>query len=170
MITEIEKKLILDLATGRISKEAFFKEYPVDLSTNVNYALALFENAHKEKDNDLLEYALLLNGYVDITKNRNTYIEIWRQLLREEWHTQHEHLVDILSYYKDPKDIDLFYEIALTKFDYRDYDDSESLAVKCIWTLGNIGTEGAKVKLELLAKSDNKIIKDNAVQQLKRLG
>ncbi len=168
MITEQEKKLILDLALGKISKDLFLKQYPVDLKNDRSYVLKLFEIAYEQKNADVLEYALLIQGYFDEPKDK--IITIWRKCLTENWHHLHEHFVDLLSYYKNPIDIDLFYQISLTKFDYRDYDESESLAVKCIWVLGNIGNQKAIDKLKLLTKSDNQIIKENAEQQLKRLG
>jgi hypothetical protein len=69
---------------------------------------------------------------------------------------------------KSPQTIECLYKTALTQFDYLEFDEAFALAVKCIWALGDINTIEARQKLELLTQSENKIIKENAIQQLNR--
>ena len=40
--------------------------------------------------------------------------------------------------------------------------------MKCIWALGDIGTPEALNKLTTLSKSDNDVVRDNAIKQLAR--
>ncbi|CDG89183.1 HEAT repeat domain-containing protein [Xenorhabdus bovienii] len=64
--------------------------------------------------------------------------------------------------------VDALYQVSNFELDYLDFDDSYALAVKCIWGLGDIGTPEALEKLKILSISDNEIIKENAINQLKR--
>lgn len=88
----------------------------------------------------------------------------------ESWHYRHEDIASLLQDAKSPTSIDALNKAVMTKFGYLDFDDSYALAVKCIWALGEIGTPEAMDKLTKLSKSDNKIIRDNAINQLKRHG
>ena len=63
--------------------------------------------------------------------------------------------------------VDSLYKAILIKFEYLNYTDA--LAIKCIWALGDINTLESKEKLELLSKSKDKVIRKNAIQQLKQL-
>ena len=49
-----------------------------------------------------------------------------------------------------------------------EYDDARALAVKAIWALGKIPGSEAEAKLETLARSENTILRQNAVEQLER--
>jgi hypothetical protein len=49
-----------------------------------------------------------------------------------------------------------------------EYDDARALAVKAIWALGKIPGPEAEAKLETLARSENTILRQNAVEQLER--
>lgn len=88
--------------------------------------------------------------------------------MKEPWHHQHEDIATLLDFLKSPNSIECLYKITLTEFEYLSYDDSYALALKCIWALGNINTEESKQKLELLSKSENEIIRQNARKQLER--
>ncbi|PHM35796.1 hypothetical protein Xmau_04455 [Xenorhabdus mauleonii] len=53
-------------------------------------------------------------------------------------------------------------------FDYLDFDNSYALAVKFIWGLSDIGTPETLEKLKIISESVNEVIRDNAINQLKR--
>ena len=59
--------------------------------------------------------------------------------------------------------------MAITEHPYLEYHEAKALAVKCIWALGARGSAEAAEKLELLARSNNFIISDNAERQLSRV-
>mgnify|MGYP001375975610 CR=1 FL=1 len=64
-----------------------------------------------------------------------------------DWHTRHEDVVDAIADLKVEEGIDAL--VQLTSFDlaYRDFDDSDALATKCLWALAKIGTGRALQKL-----------------------
>jgi hypothetical protein len=88
------------------------------------------------------------------------------KLLLEEWHYRHEDITTILQDLKSPKSSDALYDRALVKPVYMNYDESYSLARKCIHALGDINTEYSRDKLILLAASDIPIVKEKAEKQL----
>lgn len=96
----------------------------------------------------------------------SNFIDVLTRLLKEEWHCEHESIIDSLDDLRCYSCVDIFFDTALAHYEYLDYDEAFALAVKCIWGLGNIGTKEAREKLQLLAKSDNDIIKENALYQL----
>jgi hypothetical protein len=49
-----------------------------------------------------------------------------------------------------------------------EYDDNRALAVKAIWALGKIPGSEAEIKLQILARSDNEILRKAASGQLER--
>ncbi|WP_338804667.1 hypothetical protein WDV76_04965 [Xenorhabdus griffiniae] len=95
-------------------------------------------------------------------------IHILNELILAQWHYKHEDLARLLHKYRKPSSVDALYKVSTFELEYLDFDDSYALAVKCIWGLGDIGTPEALKKLKILSISDNKIIKENALNQLKR--
>ena len=88
------------------------------------------------------------------------------QLLDEDWHISEEDIVSVLELIKDPRSIDKLYDVAVN---VPDYDDMRALAKKCMWALSSINTPEAVGKLELLRKSNDPIIKENATFQLEEV-
>ena len=74
-----------------------------------------------------------------------------------------------------PSTVECLYELAISDFEkYRD-DEYCQLVEKCCYALGAIGTEEAKEKLKLLAKSDKDIIREHVedtfeIYKLSKLG
>lgn len=95
--------------------------------------------------------------------------DILNQLLMCDWHMQHENIAMLLQRLKSPSSIEALYETAIKEYEYLEYDEAHALAVKCIWALGDIGTELAKQKLQLLLNSNIPVIKENAQKQLNRI-
>ena len=96
-------------------------------------------------------------------------VDILNQLLACDWHMQHENVAMLLQDLKSPSSIEVLYETAIKEYEYLDYDEAHALAVKCIWALGDIGTEHAEQKLKLLLDSNISVIKENAQKQLDRI-
>ena len=88
--------------------------------------------------------------------------------MNESWHFQHENIASIFQKIKSPKTTDSIYKAAHTQFEYLEYDEAFALAVKCVWALGDIHTPESREKLELLAQSEEEIIRTNAIYQLNR--
>lgn len=58
------------------------------------------------------------------------------------------------------------FDTANVELEYFNYDDTKSLARKCIWALADIGTEKAKEKLVLLSNSSDTLIANYARKRL----
>ena len=63
---------------------------------------------------------------------------------------------------------DTVYELATSNFEKYRWDDNFALVRKCCFALGDINTPKAKEKLELLLQSDEEMIREHAMEQLKR--
>jgi len=148
-------------------KKEFMKNFTVDVTKKPEYVLQLLENAYDEKNATDVEHSLEIVNMFDLVSKE--YSILLMKLLESDWHTAHENIVCILQKLKLPETIDCLYSTALKRLDYLEYDNFFALAVKCIWALGEINNQKAKEKLELLAKSSNKIIKENALMQLERM-
>jgi len=123
----------------------------------------IIDEAVSEKNAELLEGALTVASLDGLNKR---YTDIFCYLLKEKWHHSHEDLVMYLKDIKDPASVECVYNAS---FIYLDYDDGRSLQKKCIWALGAIDTPEAIQKLILLSQSEDPIVKENAVIQLKQM-
>ncbi|MEL6192113.1 MAG: hypothetical protein AAFR66_08690 [Bacteroidota bacterium] len=151
-LTENQKKIILDLALQKLSLQEFFEKYPLDESQIKDYIHQLYKEAFDEKSDDTLEFSLLLHGFLGLRDWRNGFSSIWRELLKEGWHRQHEDLVVCITGFEDPQDIDLLFQIACTKFDYMIEEDNVALTTRCVYALGSLHHPEAKKRIALIAK------------------
>ena len=165
-MTQNERELIGKLMSDSISDRGFLENFTVNIAENPNYFRQLLKEAYDEKNSYDVDYLI----YIGFTFNLFTeeYVEILCKLIEASWHEQHENIATLFQFLKSTKSIESLYKTAITHFEYLDYDDSYALAVKCIWALGDINTIEARKKLELLSESDNEIIRNNALKQLKR--
>lgn len=159
-----EKDLVRKLVHNNISKEEFIKIFPTEL--NEYYILNGFRASFSDKNSSDLEDFISIINFDSDWANNSSYAKILCSLLGEAWHTQHENIASLLQGLKNPETVDCLYQAALNKPKYMDYDDSYSLARKCIHALGDINTDQAKEKLKLLAQSDIPIIREKAEKQL----
>ena len=147
-------------------KRKFLKDFGTDVTAKPHYVIQLLEAAYCEKNADDVSNALSITSMFSLSSKE--YTGILLKLLEADWHYCHEGIAGIFQELKLPETVDCLYKTALTKFKYLDYDDCYALAVKCIWALGDVGTNEAKEKLKLLQQSDNEIISNNAKKQLDR--
>ena len=125
----------------------------------IKYIKSKLEKAYIKKDeknvNILILAIFVFNLYSE------DFIDILCKLTKEEWHERHE---DIAIYFMEmelPSTVECLYKLAISDFEkYRD-DEYCQLVEKCCYALGAIGTEDAKEKLKLLAKSDKDIIREH---------
>ncbi|CDG95454.1 conserved hypothetical protein [Xenorhabdus bovienii str. puntauvense] len=161
----LDKKieLIISFVKRKIDQETLVQEYIENFDEiNICYELEL---SMLEENSDAIEYFLYFGA---LLKYEYTCIHILNILILMQWHNSHEDLARLLQRYKDPSSVDALYQVSNFELEYLDFDDSYALAVKCIWGLGDIGTPEALEKLKILSTSDNEIIKENAINQLKR--
>ena len=148
-------------------KQKFINDFTVDVTQKPQYVLQLLETAYNEKNAGDVEWSLGIVGIFNLLSK--DYSKILLKLLEADWHYKHEDLVNAVRQLKIPEAVNCLYGTALKRFQYLEYDDFFSLAVKCIWALGAIKTVEAKDKLKLLSQSSNEIIRDNAIKQLEKI-
>lgn len=166
LLLDSEKQLVMELWEKKISKDQFLEVFTVDVTQKPGYVKKLLEEAYLHHDADDVDLTLSIGFSFELFND--DFLEILCKLIRSSWHYQHENIAIILQRLKSPYSIEYLYQTALTQFEYLDFDDAYALAVKCIWGLGDINTKESRQKLKLLSKSDNNIIRDNALYQLKR--
>jgi len=159
-MTKFERELLHKLMSRAITPEIFLKKFTVDVSKNPLFISELLEKAYLEHESNDVEYLLIAIFRFQLFIE--DFTGILCKLMSETWHFQHENIASILQKIKSPRTIECLCKTALTQFEYLEFDEAFALAVKCIWGLGDIGTEDAKVKLCLLTESYNDIISFNA--------
>jgi hypothetical protein len=112
------------------------------------------------------EFGLYLGGLFGTT---DEYIDVLLELANAQWHEIHELVIDSISALRSPKSIDTLVRTATTHFPYRDYDEFNSLGVKCAWTLAKIGSAEAIAGLRTLAASGDPNLVRTASSLLRRL-
>jgi hypothetical protein len=164
-MTPQERQLILDLTIHGLSQEEFLRRFRPAAAHGTKLSLELLEEAYREKNPEDVEYALMVGFTFGFSTE---YLEILRRLSEADWHFKHEDVVTALGQLRDKRAVDSLYRSALKLHPYLDFDETRALAVKAIWALGQIPDISADVKLQLLAQSDEKILRNEALNQLRR--
>lgn len=145
MLTEKDKTLILDLLSERIDKDTFYANASIDL--NENSIKQLLEDTYNRKDGEMLMYVILVLYLLELDiLYYDTYLPIVKKLIEEDWHQQHEQLVEYLTEKVDMENTFIFCKILHTVYDYYKGEEEDFMVPiwnKCIWALGKIGTPKA---------------------------
>ena len=162
---------IWSVETKGLSPEELYACYGIEKEEITTLVLYMLEQSYIEYDASLLEIAInvLFTFKKDLTGDFIKIISVLNCLILCDWHKEHENIAMLLQHFKSPTSVDMLYETALKEYSYLNYDESYALAVKCIWGLGDIRTDKAVDKLELLAESSNEVISKNAKKQIKRI-
>ena len=143
----------------QISFQQLQKEFLKNDDERIEYIKTELEKAYNEKNGDSVY--ILISAIYMFELYSEKFVDILCKLTKEEWHGKHE---DIAIYFMEmelPSTVECLYELAISDFEkYRD-DEYCQLVEKCCYALGAIGTEEAKEKLKLLAKSDKDIIREH---------
>ena len=167
---KIDLKKLENLMIKNYKRQISFQELQKNFFENdierIEYIKSELEKAYIEKNeknvNILILAIFVFNLY------REDFIHILCKLTREEWHERHE---DIAIYFIEmelPSTVECLYELAISDFEKYRYDEYCQLVEKCCYALGAIGTEDAKEKLKLLAKSDKDIIREHVADTFER--
>ena len=160
---KIDLKKLENLMIKNYKRQISFQELQKNFFENdierIEYIKSELEKAYIEKNeknvNILILAIFVFNLYSE------DFIDILCKLSKEEWHERHE---DIAIYFMEMElssTVECLYELAISDFEkYRD-DEYCQWVEKCCYALGAIGTEDAKEKLKLLAKSDKDIIREH---------
>lgn len=168
-MTEEQRKLCRDLimfpdGRRRITKEEFLRRFPSAVEHD-RLALKWLQEAYETRNADDLSYAFVIGGVFGFAPEHK---DILLRLIDEDWHYCHEEIVSTLQTWPTPDTVEALFRATQWIPKSLEYDDNRALAVKAIWALGKIpGTEAEK-KLEILARSENTILRKNAVEQLER--
>ncbi len=165
-LTNIEKKLILDLASNTISKKEFLSKYPSKEVNNDDYLTNLLKDTLITKSGEDLEYIFYLPAGTRAFNADD--VPTLSELITADWHRQHEDIATMLQWFKNPTCIDHVVKAMHMSLDYW-YDDGDAFIRKCANVLGAIKTDDAIEKLKSLASSDNEIIKKHCLHQLEIL-
>jgi hypothetical protein len=163
---EAKGRLIYALVQGRLSEDSFIAQFGTDPRTTPDLVRIELDQAFAEKSATSVEYALALGFVFGLSRNWAPQL---CKLMQEGWHHSHEDIASALQDIRVSSTVDCLYEAASRKHDYLAYDDSEALAVKCIWALHDIGTPEAVVKLKLLSQSASEPFSKNALERLSEL-
>ena len=167
---KIDLKKLENLMIQNYKRQISFQELQKNFFENdierIKYIKSELEKAYIEKNeknvNILILAIFVFNLYSE------DFIDILCKLTKEEWHERHE---DIAIYFMEmelPSTVECLYELAISDFEKYRWDDNFALVRKCCFALGDINTPKAKGKLELLLQSDEEMIREHAMEQLKR--
>jgi len=145
-------------------KQEFLSEFPAPVTAS--RVIELLQTAYSEQNADDVELSLYVCFCFGLFSVE--FAEILCKLIVADWHYRHEDMALILQKLKIPSTVESLYTAALLELEYLEYSDTAPLARKCIWALGDIGTDEAKERLESLASSDCETIKEYAKRQLTR--
>ena len=123
--------------------------------------------ACQRKNSTEIENLMLSISFFELY-DRTEFIEDYIKLAKEEFHGEHETIASYFQSFHLPQTIDDIYELAISNFEKYSWDDNFALVRKCCFALGDINTPKAKEKLELLLQSDEEMIREHAMEQLKR--
>ena len=176
MISKKDDKVIIDLATGKITLNEFYERFSIDLSVNPHFFRDEWKIDIQAKDEETIQNVLYMECYLYCDKYgpwrpNDYYIEDIRRLMKEYWHKQHEELLDILiAVHDDKRDESIYIDILHTTFPY--YEDKEAeetfmvpIWTKCIWKLASIGTLTAIKSVKELSNSPYEYIRNTVEQQ-----
>lgn len=90
-MTDREKRLIIQFSCGEISCDEFYSLLPQFL--DMTYQRELYREAIAHKDSEGVCYLRMLP-----TSRSVQFEEIWKVLLAEDWHFEHEDLIGIFQY------------------------------------------------------------------------
>ena len=158
-------ELINDYWNKRITKKEFLNKFSFTKEKKIELLKKGFEQAFFQKSEDKIDD---LVSIVIFFKLEVEFADILCRLSKEEWHNEHETIASIFQWIHLPRTIDCIYELAISNFEKYRWDDNFALVRKCCFALGDINTPKAKEKLELLLQSDEEMIREHAMEQLKR--
>jgi hypothetical protein len=128
-------------------------------------ALRLLEEASKAQNAEDLQCALIVGHAFGFATE---HMDILSCLVDVDWHHSHEDVVRALQTWPTADTVGALFRATQWIPKSLEYDDSRALAVKAIWALGKIPGIEAETKLEVLARSDNSILRKTAEKQLER--
>jgi PBS lyase HEAT-like repeat len=160
---QLMKSSILSTLKGDCSHELFRMQFRPEVVDKHGLTLELLRKA-RDQNNAANVYPALFLGFV--FGFVADHVPVLCDLLKADWHFQHEDIVSAIDTLRDERAVPTLYEAALANHEYLDYDEFYALARKAVWALADIGTESAIEKLRLLDDGDNPVKAAYAIEQL----
>ncbi len=122
-------------------------------------------SAFDQRDSE--ELSKLLRAY-ELFGIAAEHVPLIARLIREDWHLEHEALVELLQDLKakDGQTIEALYAATQMRTPYLKRTGNEPLARRAIFALGKIDNQVANAKLKIIARSVNPILAEAALDQL----
>lgn len=162
-VPEDEKLAILAVVTGQVNETEFVESFSYNPSER---ALHWLREGLTARDNLAIELALHLGLRFGLKAEMTP---ILKQLTTAGWHQRHEDVAEALGRLAQPGSEAALYTLATTEFDYRAYDDSQSLGRRCIRALERVATPEAASKLRDLVRGSDPILRHEAARALERI-
>lgn len=156
---------ITKLMLGQISKKKFIEINAISNITDV-IKNGLVE-AYQNQNADSVDEFIYLTFVFDVFDVRN--VDVLNQLLISDWHYKHEDIASLLQKISSVKSIDYLYDAIELHPQYLEWDDNYAFEVKCVRAIYYIGKEKSFSYLEKLCKHSNRIIREMAQRQIKKL-
>ena len=170
-MTELEKNAILDFTSSEITIDDFYKKMPQ--YKNEDFIVKKYNEIIFNKDSKTLGYLRLIP-----IRDVRLFKNIYRQLLLEDWHIEHEDIVGFFQSYfnKDIENIYILLNALINIPTYLQEDEATkySYIKKIIYAIGaQPQPESLSALGDLASKTGDEKIKELALHQLekrKRLG
>jgi uncharacterized protein YjgD (DUF1641 family) len=153
-LTDIYQKYNSKKVTNGIN---IFDSIPDGKKKYKTQILELFEEAILNSDSEKLTFCIGASFRDGIDSD---YINFFERVILEDWHEEHEDIVNIIYQFKDDRFSEALKEIALNESKYRKYDlELESTLRKCVHALKAIDSEKSNRILEELKATKNPNVK-----------
>ncbi|MBV7441285.1 hypothetical protein KRX57_07615 [Weeksellaceae bacterium TAE3-ERU29] len=160
-MTNKEKDMILDFVSSEIPIESFYKEFPK--YKECNFIINQYNEVISHRDRDTLSYLRMLPLP---TENIEEIAIIYRKILSENWHIEHEDIVSLFqsTYNNDKENIHILLNALENIPDYLQEDEitKYSYIKKIIYAIGAQPQPESLLALEKLASETN----DNKIKEL----
>ncbi|HLC49350.1 MAG TPA: hypothetical protein VJI96_03135 [Candidatus Andersenbacteria bacterium] len=141
---ESEKALILSLTSEKITLEEFLQFFARSAATDKNFILDALRRIVATKDADSLTYLLYLWGFLKEPVDE-ARLKILRPLVAEQWHKDHEWIVDMLKDAKDAAALPFLVTAAQAQYPQLDELDQTSLQKRCLYAIKKISNDKTEV-------------------------
>lgn len=173
----------MELTTGlfsayfkkQISLEALVEEMGIYEREFSNSLLQEMVIAFDSKDAERLGYLIYALFLWDerVGKNKlhefEKFVDILNELLVSAWHCKHEDIVTLLQKISSDKSIKYLYDAIELHPEYLEWDENYAFEVKCVRAMYHIGLEQSYSYLKQLCEHPNRVIREMAQRQLKKL-
>lgn len=162
-VPDRDTELVFALVGGSMGEPEFRRSFPGDPRERV---VQWLERSLRDHDSLGVEVALSLGHRFGFPQES---LPILLVLATAEWHQRHEDVVGALSKFHTEESVVPLFQAATLHLAYRDYDEFNSLGVKCVFALERVGSVGAVDRLADLARSGDAILEEAARASLLRL-